>query len=74
MLQVFNVILVSSIAGGIFSTVQDMVDNPPSIPEYVASSLPRQATYFIAYIMIQAFTALPLELLRSVHYNYFEEK
>lgn len=50
-LQVF---LLVSISAGITSTIQELVNNPLSVPRTLASNLPRASNYFFSYMILQA--------------------
>lgn len=61
---IFNVFLVSTIGGAILKVLDDFVDNPRSIINLLASSLPQQSGFFINYLLIAGFGRLPLKLFR----------
>ena len=50
---VFNVFLVSTIAGAILKVIEKIRRNPEEIILLLASSLPQQASFFINYIMVE---------------------
>ncbi|KAI9314996.1 hypothetical protein BX666DRAFT_1861683 [Dichotomocladium elegans] len=52
-----DVVLVSTIAGGVFQALSALKDNPLSIINTLAETLPKASTFFITYVMLQAFTS-----------------
>lgn len=49
-----ELVLVTSISAGIFATISDIINNPVSIPNTLATNLPKAANYFFNYLIIQA--------------------
>ncbi|KAI7864935.1 hypothetical protein BDF14DRAFT_1744586 [Spinellus fusiger] len=66
--QFVDVVLVSTIAGGIFNVLGDLTKNPSSIISLLAEKLPRASTFFITYVMLQATNAAAQNLLQLVPY------
>ena len=64
--QAFNVFFVATAAGAIFADLKGIRDDPSSIFNILATTIPRQSSFFASYIMLQALTRFPLELLRAV--------
>ncbi|KAM9971573.1 hypothetical protein ACTFIW_011555 [Dictyostelium discoideum] len=60
---VFNVFLVSAIAGTIFQSIGAIIDNPPSITTTLANSLGGLSYAMINYVLLAA-TGLTMNLLR----------
>ncbi|KAN0033319.1 hypothetical protein ACTA71_002743 [Dictyostelium dimigraforme] len=60
---VFNVFLVSAIAGTIFQSISAIIDNPPSITTTLANSLGGLSYAMINYVLLAA-TGLTMNLLR----------
>eukprot|EP00026_Physarum_polycephalum_P003384 Phypoly_transcript_03395.p1 GENE.Phypoly_transcript_03395~~Phypoly_transcript_03395.p1 ORF type:complete len:819 (+),score=48.98 Phypoly_transcript_03395:115-2457(+) len=50
--QIFNVLLVYSIAGAVINVLHQIVDNPGSIVNLLANSLPQQSGFFVNYVML----------------------
>lgn len=46
--------LVVSISTGITTAIQELVDNPISVPQTLAENLPKAANYFFSYMILQA--------------------
>eukprot|EP00562_Extubocellulus_spinifer_P004070 CAMPEP_0178517898 /NCGR_PEP_ID=MMETSP0696-20121128/25950_1 /TAXON_ID=265572 /ORGANISM="Extubocellulus spinifer, Strain CCMP396" /LENGTH=936 /DNA_ID=CAMNT_0020148387 /DNA_START=89 /DNA_END=2899 /DNA_ORIENTATION=- len=66
-LSAFTIIqtfFISTISGSLFQSIQDIIDNPTSAVELVATALPAQSAYFIQLIIVQNLLALGIELLR----------
>jgi calcium permeable stress-gated cation channel len=61
--QVINVLLVSSVAGSIWSVIREIVNKPKLITRLLASSLPNTFFFFTSYVMLLAFSLYPIELL-----------
>ncbi|TPX48939.1 hypothetical protein SeMB42_g02791 [Synchytrium endobioticum] len=51
---VLNILLVSSIGGSIFSTINTIVNNPTSIVSTLSSTIPKVSTFFINYVLLLA--------------------
>lgn len=49
-----ELVLVTSVSAGIFATISDIINNPVSIPNTLATNLPKAANYFFNYLIIQA--------------------
>ncbi|EDQ89060.1 uncharacterized protein MONBRDRAFT_25629 [Monosiga brevicollis MX1] len=62
--QVFNVFLLSIVAGSLLTIASDIGDNPSGIASELGESIPRVGTFFINYVMIQAFVSHALLLSR----------
>eukprot|EP01120_Amphizonella_sp_Union-15-10_P011592 TRINITY_DN4957_c0_g1_i1.p1 TRINITY_DN4957_c0_g1~~TRINITY_DN4957_c0_g1_i1.p1 ORF type:complete len:389 (-),score=40.50 TRINITY_DN4957_c0_g1_i1:27-1193(-) len=63
---IFNVLLVSLIAGSIFRVLEDMIQNPSSIPTLLALSIPAQGIFFINYVLVAAWIYNGMSLFRPV--------
>eukprot|EP01090_Pellita_catalonica_P022099 TRINITY_DN8457_c0_g1_i2.p1 TRINITY_DN8457_c0_g1~~TRINITY_DN8457_c0_g1_i2.p1 ORF type:complete len:749 (-),score=100.96 TRINITY_DN8457_c0_g1_i2:2291-4279(-) len=61
-----NVFLVITVAGGIFHVLDSIIDDPASIPELLAKSLPQQSLPFMLYIFIRGLSGYPLQMLRLI--------
>ncbi|KAI9022248.1 hypothetical protein CLU79DRAFT_804328 [Phycomyces nitens] len=66
--QFIDVVLVSTVAGGIFNVLPDLTKNPASIINLLAEKLPRASTFFITYVMLQATNSAAQNLLQLVPY------
>ncbi|KAG2183385.1 hypothetical protein INT43_006391 [Umbelopsis isabellina] len=64
--QFVNVVLVSTIAGGVLQSASTIFNNPGSIVGTLANKLPQAATFFITYVMLQATIPAAMELLQIV--------
>ncbi|KAF8937291.1 hypothetical protein BGZ47_009105 [Haplosporangium gracile] len=61
--SVVHVLLVTTLANGIFAAVQQIKDNPSSIMEMLASTLPQASTFFLSFILL-SLTKIPMMLLQ----------
>ncbi|KAG0025664.1 hypothetical protein BGZ81_006991, partial [Podila clonocystis] len=61
--SVVHVLLVTTLANGIFAAVQEIKDNPTKIMEMLASTLPQASTFFLSFILL-SFIQIPLMLLQ----------
>ncbi|KAG0320156.1 hypothetical protein BG000_003682 [Podila horticola] len=61
--SVVHVLLVTTLANGIFAAVQEIKDNPTKIMDMLASTLPQASTFFLSFILL-SFIQIPLMLLQ----------
>ncbi|KAF9122935.1 hypothetical protein BGW39_009393 [Mortierella sp. 14UC] len=62
-LSVVHVLLVTTLANGIFAAIQEIKDNPSSVMSMLASTLPQASTFFLSFILL-SFIRIPLLLLQ----------
>jgi len=62
--QVLNVFLVTTIAGTIFDTVAEIVENPSKAFERLGYSLPHMSSFFMTFVTIKTFIGIGVELVR----------
>ncbi|KAL3133713.1 hypothetical protein ABBQ32_008207 [Trebouxia sp. C0010 RCD-2024] len=62
--QVITTFLGSLLVGSFLNQITAFLDNPKGIVNTLGSSAPQTATFFMTYILIQAFIKSPLQLLR----------
>ncbi|EEQ98658.1 Sporulation-specific protein, putative [Perkinsus marinus ATCC 50983] len=66
---IIQTFFVSAIAGSLFTSLQQLVDNPAgTIRDILATNLPQQANFFIAFVFVEVGLGLGLELIRLVPY------
>ncbi|RUS17953.1 hypothetical protein BC937DRAFT_89315 [Endogone sp. FLAS-F59071] len=63
---VVNVLLVTTLAGGIFNTLPDIINNPTGVVFLLAKNLPAASTFFISYVLLATFTGAASEILQLV--------
>ncbi|KAG0088429.1 hypothetical protein BGZ93_010425, partial [Podila epicladia] len=61
--SVVHVLLVTTLANGIFAAVQEIKENPTSVMNMLASTLPQASTFFLSFILL-SFIQIPLMLLQ----------
>jgi len=61
---IIQTFFISTIAGTLFLSIQDIIQNPTQGVKDVASALPEQSAYFIQIIIVQNLPPLGIELLR----------
>lgn len=61
---IVNQFLFLSAGAAVFGKFKEILRKPEDIPQYLAQSLPAQATFFICYIVFRGLTGTSLELLR----------
>lgn len=61
---IIQTFFISTISGSLFESIQDIIDNPTSAVQIVATALSAQSAYFIQLIIVQNLLALGIELLR----------
>lgn len=62
--QVVNVLLVVTIAGTVFTSISEIIHSPTSIINLLATSLPTVSTFFVNYLILQAFMGAVIELVQ----------
>ncbi|ORE03576.1 DUF221-domain-containing protein [Rhizopus microsporus var. microsporus] len=60
---VFFTLITFTLANASMQTVIDFANNPTSIPERLADTLPNIAPFFINYVILQGFLLMPMNLL-----------
>ncbi|KAF4680881.1 hypothetical protein FOZ60_012861 [Perkinsus olseni] len=66
---IIQTFFVSAIAGSLFTSLQQLADNPAAtIRDILATNLPQQANFFIAFVFVQVGLGLALEIIRLVPY------
>jgi hypothetical protein len=68
--QIIQTFFISTISGSLTSELTNMIDNPESIVEFLANSLPTQSSYFIQLVLVFTFLIHGLELLRVTPLGY----
>eukprot|EP00002_Diphylleia_rotans_P001178 TRINITY_DN10651_c0_g1_i1.p1 TRINITY_DN10651_c0_g1~~TRINITY_DN10651_c0_g1_i1.p1 ORF type:complete len:737 (-),score=121.95 TRINITY_DN10651_c0_g1_i1:103-2313(-) len=63
-LQIFNVFFVTLIAGSVFDSLSDIIDEPSDILDLLGSSIPQVSSFFMVYILLQTLVSLPMSMLR----------
>ncbi|KAG9062547.1 hypothetical protein KI688_005462 [Linnemannia hyalina] len=61
--NVVHVLLVTTLANGIFASVQQIIDNPSNIMGMLASSLPKASTFFLTFVIL-SLIGIPMMLLQ----------
>ncbi|KND00201.1 hypothetical protein, variant [Spizellomyces punctatus DAOM BR117] len=61
---VFNVLLIVTISGSVFQTIQTIIDNPTAVFEILARSIPGVSTFFVNYVILLALSGPAGELLQ----------
>ena len=64
LLQVITTFLGSLLVGSFLNQISRFLDNPGGVVNTLGSSAPQTATFFMTFILIQAFIKQPLQLLR----------
>jgi hypothetical protein len=60
---VVHVLLVTTLANGIFAAVQAIKDNPNNIMTMLSSTLPQASTFFLSFILL-SLIQIPMMLLQ----------
>ncbi|RUS15237.1 hypothetical protein BC937DRAFT_92715, partial [Endogone sp. FLAS-F59071] len=63
--QIVNVLLVVTVAGTIFSSIQLVINNPTDTILILATSLPTVSTFFINYLLLQGLIGSAIELTQA---------
>eukprot|EP00042_Codosiga_hollandica_P056903 m.832104 g.832104 ORF g.832104 m.832104 type:complete len:786 (+) comp59457_c0_seq5:31-2388(+) len=61
--QVVNVFFASIISGSIFSSLNDVLNEPTSAASLLGKAIPNSGVFFINFVMIKTFSALPIQAL-----------
>ncbi|KAI8374659.1 uncharacterized protein BYT42DRAFT_577150 [Radiomyces spectabilis] len=64
--QFVDVVLVSTIAGGVIQAYSKIIQNPLSIVNTLAENLPKASTFFITFVMLQATNGSAQAILQAV--------
>ncbi|XP_047328175.1 CSC1-like protein At4g02900 [Impatiens glandulifera] len=73
--MLINVFLVSVIAGTALDQLHSFLNQPPSeIPKIIGIAVPRSATFFITYIMVDGWAGVAAEIVRLVPLVIFHLK
>lgn len=63
-MQIIQTFFVAAISGGITSEITNILENPESIIDFLANSLPSQSNFFIQIALAQTFILQAIETLR----------
>ncbi|KAF4583356.1 hypothetical protein EYR38_002106 [Pleurotus pulmonarius] len=66
MFQVIHSFLIITISSGLISAVQDLANNPTSIPTILAQKLPQASIFFLTYIILQGLPGVASGFLQIV--------
>ncbi|KDQ31952.1 hypothetical protein PLEOSDRAFT_1074367 [Pleurotus ostreatus PC15] len=64
--QVIHSFLIITISSGLISAVQDLANNPTSIPTILAQKLPQASIFFLTYIVLQGLPGVAAGFLQIV--------
>ncbi|KAJ8482889.1 hypothetical protein ONZ45_g14798 [Pleurotus djamor] len=64
--QVIHSFLIITVSSGLVSAVEDLANNPTSIPTILAQKLPTASIFFLTYIVLQGFSAVAGGFLQIV--------
>ena len=62
--QLVNVLFVSALAGGVVETIDKIVKRPGALVDLLGTAVPDTYFFFTSYLMLQAFSVYPLELVQ----------
>ncbi|KAG0566868.1 hypothetical protein KC19_7G094000 [Ceratodon purpureus] len=60
-----NIFLAAVLSGSLISISESFTEDPKSIPRRLAEAVPKQANFFITYVMTTGWAGMPLEILQS---------
>ncbi|KAJ0233631.1 CSC1-like protein ERD4 [Hirschfeldia incana] len=72
--SVLNVFIGVTLAGSLFQNLKDLEEKPNSIVTVLATSLPKNATFFLTYVALKFFVGYGLELSRIIPLIIFHLK
>jgi hypothetical protein len=64
--MIIQTFFINALTGGLFQEIHNIIENPTSIVELLAKSLPAQSTYFCQIVFVATVTSAAMELLRIV--------
>jgi Calcium-dependent channel, 7TM region, putative phosphate len=64
--MIIQTFFVNVLSGGVFQEIENIIENPTSVIDLLAKSLPAQSTYFIQIIFVITVKASAMELLRVI--------
>jgi hypothetical protein len=64
--MIIQTFFVSAISGGLLQELANIIDDPTSVIDLLANSLPGQSTYFIQIVFVGVVASLGMELLRII--------
>ncbi|RUS27954.1 hypothetical protein BC938DRAFT_482527 [Jimgerdemannia flammicorona] len=59
---IINVLLVVTVAGTIFSSIEQIIETPTDLVSILATSLPTVSTFFVNYLLLQGLVGSAIEL------------
>ena len=62
--QVVNVLLVVTLAGGVFQVLDSLLNNPASVVELLATSIPSVSTFFMTFLLLNGLVGSSVLLLQ----------
>jgi Calcium-dependent channel, 7TM region, putative phosphate len=64
--MIIQTFFISALSGGVFQELHNIIEDPASIIDLLATSLPAQATYFCQITFVGTVTSAAMELLRII--------
>ncbi|KAJ3482345.1 hypothetical protein NLJ89_g12144 [Agrocybe chaxingu] len=64
--QVIHSFLIVTLSSGIIASLDDLINNPTSIPNILAENLPKASTFFLTFILLQGLTGVAGGFLQIV--------
>ncbi|KAJ4966366.1 hypothetical protein NE237_018215 [Protea cynaroides] len=61
---IWNIFFVNVLSGSVIGQVENVISNPRIIPSELATAVPRQATFFITYILTSGWAGLAFEVVQ----------
>ncbi|XP_048589618.1 CSC1-like protein HYP1 [Nematostella vectensis] len=62
--KIINQFLFVALASSALSKLEEMIESPKKIPEFLARTLPSQSTFFIMFIVLNSLTGFSFEIIR----------
>lgn len=69
---VFELFVIPTISSGLTSVVEDLIHEPTSVPNILATNLPTAANYYFSFLIVQALSLSATSLLQTIRlFNYY---
>ncbi|KIV99783.1 uncharacterized protein PV09_08589 [Verruconis gallopava] len=69
---VFELFIIPTISSGLTSVVEELIHQPTSVPNILATNLPTAANYYFSFLIVQALSLSATSLLQTIRlFNFY---